>query len=219
MDKYTKNLEKYGWLHFYQMNKIDKNEFISLIICKGIYVYGNYEKQYIDAISGAYYVNVGYGRERILNAALKASKEIHFVSPFSAANVNMIELAEKLSELAKPVTGINSRVYFVNGGSEANDTAIKIARAYSRRTNKPKGHKIISRNYSYHGSTFGAMSCSGFNDIKVEFEPLIPGFYQVPNSICSRCPLGLSFPSCDIACVKEISHIIDQEGSDIGCFN
>lgn len=216
MDQYTQSLKKYGWLHFYQMDKVDKNEFISPIICKGegIYVYDNDGKQYIDAIGGAYCVNVGYGRQRILNAALEAANAVHFVSPFSAANIHMIKLAEKLSELATPVTGSNSRVYFVNSGSEANDTAIKIARAYSRRIGKSNGYKIISRKYAYHGSTFGAMSCSGFDDIKVEFEPLVKGCYQVPNSICVRCPLRLNFPSCNIACAKEISRLIDREGSD-----
>lgn len=210
------NLKKHGWLHFYQMDKVDKNEFISPILCKGkgIYVYDNNGKQYIDGLSGAYCVNVGYGRKNILEAALKAAEQIHFVSPFSAANMSMISLAEKLSILAQPITGDRSRVYFVNSGSEAIDTAIKIARVYARRTAKPNGYKIICRNCSYHGTTFGAMSCSGFDSMKEEFTPLVPGIYHSPNTSCIRCPLGLNFSTCNVACATAISDIINREGAD-----
>jgi len=79
---------------------------------------------------------------------------------------------------------------------------------------KPNGYKVICRNNSYHGTTFGAMSCSGFDGMKEEFAPLVPGIYHAPNSNCRRCALGLSFPTCGIACAKEISNIINREGVD-----
>lgn len=210
-----KELETHCWLHSYQMDNINKNDFMPHILCKGdgVYVYDQYGKQYIDAISGAYCVNVGYGRKRILEASFKAAQEIHFVSPFSAASVPLINLSKRLAELSRPIVGENSRVYFVNSGSEAIDAAMKIARAYSHRNNKPNGFKIICRDNSYHGSTFGALSCCGIEAIKKEYEPLVPGIYHVPNTICIRCPLGLNRQTCGLACAEKISDIINHEGS------
>ncbi len=211
------SLKKNSWLHFYQMSNIDKQgEFISPILCRGsgIYVYDADNRQYIDAISGAYCVNVGYGRERILQAAYNAAKEIHFVSPFSAANVPAIRLTEKLSQLAEAAVGPESRIFLVNSGSEAVETAVKIARGYARRSDKPQGHKILCRNYAYHGTTFGAMTFSGFDEIKEEFGPLLPGVHHVVNANCTRCPLQLTRPGCVLACASAISNKIVQEGSD-----
>lgn len=216
MDNHIQNLETHGWLHFYQMDRVSHDEFISPILCKaeGVYVYDNNGKKYIDAISGAYCVNVGYGRKNIIEASQKAVEQIHFVSPFSAASTSMIQLSKKLATMAKSVTGPRSRVFFVNSGSEAIDTAIKIARVYARRTSKPNGYKIISRDCSYHGTTFGAMSCSGFDFMKEEFAPVVPGILHVPNASCIRCPLQLTFPKCNIACATAASDIISQEGAD-----
>lgn len=212
MDKYSANLKKNGWLHFYQMDSIGQNHTFDSIITKahGVYVYDVNNKKYLDAISGAYCVNVGYGRSNILQKAMQAAEQIHFVSPFSAANVPAIELSEKLSCLAEPVVGKNSRIFFLNSGSEAVDAAIKIARAYSSRTfNSKERYKIICRDSAYHGSTFGAMSCSGYGE---EFAPLLPGICRIPSTNCQNCPLNLKFPSCNIACANDILNIIEREG-------
>jgi len=209
-------LKNNSWLHFYQMQSIDENKYISPIITsgKGVYLYDSNGKEFLDSISGAYCVNVGYGRDSIIDKAANAAKKVHYVSPFSFANLPAVELTEKLSKLAEPVVGAESRIFFVNSGSEAVETAAKIARAYSRRTTKPNGYKIICRDKAYHGTTFGAMSFCGFPDLKKEYGPGLPGVYHAPNTICSKCPLKLDPATCRIACANSFLDIIDAQKPD-----
>lgn len=209
-------LKKSGWLHLYQMDAVGSDRFIFPVIERGegMHVYDTNGKKYIDAISGAYCVNVGYGRDRILQAAHAAAKNIHYVAPFSAANRFGIRLAQRLGELAQSVVGEDSRVFFVNSGSEAVETAMKIARAYARRTGKPDGYKIVGREGGYHGLTLGALSLCGFEALQTEYGPLVPGIHHASNTHCGACSLGLKRETCGLACAKSIASIIEREGAD-----
>lgn len=214
MTKNTKlnELVNNSWLHFYQMNNITSSDYINPLIVKGddIYLFDANGKKYIDGISGAYCVNIGYGRKRVINAIAEASSKVHYVSPFSAANTYAVELARQLSILASSTVGDNSRVFFVNSGAEAVETAVKIARAYSYRTKSPNSHKVICRDGAYHGATFGTMSFSGYADTVKEFGPALSGVLHAPNTNCTKCPLGLTHPSCKLECANQIFNILKQ---------
>ena len=98
---------------------------------------------------------------------------------WSYAHPRAIELAAKIASLAP---GDLNRVFFTSGGSEAVESAIKLARAYHQRTGNPRKTKFISRDVAYHGTTLGALSATGITALRTEFEPLVPGGFQMPNT-------------------------------------
>src|SRR5699024_3416342 len=101
------------------------------------------------------------------------------------AHPSAIELAERLSGYTP---GDLNRVFFTTGGSEANESAWKLAKQYFKLTGKPTKHKVLSRAVAYHGTTQGALSLTGLPDVKAPFEPLVPSAFRVPNTDFYRAP-------------------------------
>lgn len=126
---------------------------------KGIYVYDDSGKQYIEGLAGLWSMSLGWDQERLINAATNAMRKLPFYHQFGAkAHEPGIDLAEKLIEMA-PVK--MSKAFFANSGSEANDTAIKIIWYYNAVRGKPERKKIIARLRGYHGVTLAAASLTG----------------------------------------------------------
>ena len=167
--------------------------------------------EYLDAYSALWNVNVGYGRQEIADAVYEQIQKLPYY-PHSQINVPATMLAE---QLAACLPGDLNHVYFSNSGSEANETAIKIARQYGRQTYPGENrYKIISRYRGYHGFTYGAMSATGQARRRKPFEPLVPGFLHAHPPYCHRCPIGLDYPSCGTECADEIERIIRWEGPE-----
>ena len=167
--------------------------------------------EYLDAYSALWNVNVGYGRQEIADAVYEQIQKLPYY-PHSQINVPATMLAE---QLAACLPGDLNHVYFCNSGSEANETAIKIARQYGRQTYPGENrYKIISRYRGYHGFTYGAMSATGQARRRKPFEPLVPGFLHAHPPYCYRCPIGLDYPSCGTECADEIERIIRWEGPE-----
>lgn len=130
--------------------------------------------EYIDGYAAMGTQLVGHGRKEISEAIYAQSKELCFsTSYYHYSNVPAIRLAAKLASLAP---GDLDHVFFTSGGSEANETAFKIARCYFAALGRPNKHKIISRQRSYHGLTLAALSASGLPQFRKYFGPLVPGF-------------------------------------------
>ncbi|MGH9798198.1 MAG: aspartate aminotransferase family protein, partial [Candidatus Polarisedimenticolia bacterium] len=106
------------------------------------------------------------------------------------------------------------RVYLVSGGSEAVETAIKMARQYQVETGHPGRYKVIARWQSYHGSTLGALAVTGNVARRDLYAPLLQPQPHIPPCYCYRCPYGLKYPKCGIACVEELEAAIHQEGAE-----
>ena len=133
--------------------------------------------EYIDGYAAMGTQLVGHGREEISDAIYAQSKELCFsTSYYQYSNVPAIKLAAKLASLAP---GDLEHVFFTSGGSEANETAFKIARCYFAAQGRTEKHKIISRQRSYHGLTLATLSASGLPQFRKYFGPLVPGFRQV----------------------------------------
>jgi len=179
------------WLHFFPSDHLGKTDAFpsSLIKAQGVYVTDSQGREYMDAISGAYCVNVGYGRDSIVDAASQAAKTLAFCSPFSFANPYSTKLAQTLASLASPVVGANARVFFTNSGSEAVETALKIARAFAVKSGDGQRKWLVSRDHAYHGVTLGALSVCGFASLKEEFGPLLPMTATIPSMRDSSDPL------------------------------
>ncbi|SDI80953.1 aminotransferase family protein [Alteribacillus bidgolensis] len=142
---------------------------------KGVYLKDTNGNKVIDGMSSLWNVNAGHGRKELAEAASEQMKTLAFTSSFSTfSNEPAIRLAAKIADLSP---GELSAVFFTSGGSEANDTAYKLARHYWILKGKPEKKKIISRNNSYHGVAMGATSATGLKPFRDFTNSLAPDFY------------------------------------------
>ncbi len=166
-------------------------------------------REYIDAFSGLWNVNVGHGRTELGQAAAEQMGTLAFCSGFAGtSNVPAIELAARLADLAH---GDMKATFFTTGGAESNETAFKIARFYWKLMGKPEKAKVISRQKGYHGLTGAALSATGIRQFWRNFDPLEPGYYHIPTHYCFRCPWHKQYPECGVACADALEQTILAE--------
>jgi adenosylmethionine-8-amino-7-oxononanoate aminotransferase len=154
---------------------------------EGCYVYDEHGKRYLDGLSALYCVNVGYGRKELVEAAAAQMSELPFFTNWSYAHPPSIELAARIAGLAP---GNLNRVFFTSGGSEAVETAWKLAKAYHRARGESNRYKLVSRKLAYHGVSMGALTATGLTALREPFEPLTPGGVHVPNTNSYRWEEG-----------------------------
>ncbi len=163
---------------------------------------------YMDAMAGLWCVNIGYGRNELADIAAEQMRAIAYY-PHTAMNLPAAQLGEQVNALM----GGGYHVYFVNSGSEANEAGFKFARQYAKHEFPGEfRHKTIARQYAYHGTTLATLAAGGMGDRKVKFEPYAGEFLHAPAPTCYRCPLGLEYPSCGVACARAIETMILSEG-------
>jgi adenosylmethionine-8-amino-7-oxononanoate aminotransferase len=167
---------------------------------------------YIDALAGLFCVNAGYGRREIVDAVAAQLMDIPYVSPFSFPNLPQVELAGRLAGIS-PI-GPRTRTFFVSGGSEAVETALKLAKAYQRRRGFGDRYKTIARRVAYHGTTIGALSVNGLTGVRNGFGPLLPGARHVPLPHRYRCDYCALAARCRGTCADEIERLIEFEGPE-----
>src|SRR5258705_5245409 len=143
------------------------------------YLWDDNGKRYLDALAGLFSVNIGYSyAEEIGQAALEQMRELPFYTNWTYAHPRAIELAAELASLAP---GDLNRVFFVSGGSEAVESAWKLARQYHA-AHGERRWKAVSRHVAYHGTTMGALSINGIPELRAPFEPLVPDVIHVRNT-------------------------------------
>ena len=175
------------WLHFTRMGAYGKAEVPIIVRGDGCYLEDANGKRYLDALAGLFAVQIGYSHgEEIGQAALAQMKELPFYTNWSYAHPRAIELAHEVAQLAP---GDLNRVFFVSGGSEAVESAWKLARAYHGARGERRW-KAISRRTAYHGTTMGALSINGIAALKNEYEPLVPDTLHVRNTNRYHRPAG-----------------------------
>ena len=167
-------------------------------------------RSYIDVMSGLWLKNVGYGRHEIADAAYQQMLKLTYM-PMGSTTEPTIRLAEKVARITP---GDLSRCFFTSGGSEAVETAMKLARAYFKRAGEPLRTKFISRKGSYHGATFGTLALGGSPVFpKSDYEPLLAGVFHAPQPLPYRCEYGGATPEeCAQRCVQAIEDIIKFQG-------
>jgi adenosylmethionine-8-amino-7-oxononanoate aminotransferase len=195
------------WMHFTRLSAYEHAEVPIIVRGDGCYVYDEHGKRYLDALSALFCVNIGHGRADIAQAGADQAKELGFFTNWSYAHPRSIELAARVAGLAP---GDLNRVFFTSGGSEAVESALKLARQYHKLTGKPNKHKVIAREIAYHGTSLGALSATGVTALRQPFEPLTPGGCHVPNTNVYRLPHGMS--ESDLA--EAIAERIEFEGPD-----
>src|SRR5215469_1483033 len=174
------------WMHFSRMGSYGPDHEVPIITrAEGCYVYDEHGNRYLDGLSGLFCVNAGHGRTEYGEAAARQVEELDFYTLWSYAHPRAIELAARIASLAP---GDLNRVFFTSGGSEAVESALKLARSYHRIHGKGQKHKVIAREVAYHGTSLGALSATGITDLRSQFEPLTPGGCHVPNTNIYRWP-------------------------------
>lgn len=202
------------WLHFFQMGHMSSLDARPTVLVRGAgsRVWDQEGNEFLDGLSGLFAVNVGYGRQEIIDAVARQLADISYVSPFSFPSLPMIELSAKLAEIT--TTGPQSRAFLTSGGSDANEAALKMAKAYQRRRGFPERTKVIARRVSYHGTSMGALSVNGVTSIRNGFGPLVPGARHVPLPYRYRCDYCATSGGCRKTCVDEVERLIEFEGPE-----
>ena len=173
------------WMHFTRMSTYADHDIPIIERGEGAYVWDSKGKRYLDGLSGLFVVQAGHGRQEMADASAKQAAQLAYFPLWSYAHPSAIELAERLASYAP---GDINRVFFTTGGSEAVESAWKLARQYFHQMGEPGRYKVISRDIAYHGTTMGALSINGVTAIKNIFEPLVPGSVRVPNTNFYRAP-------------------------------
>ena len=196
------------WMHFTRMGAYDDEHPIPVLVRgEGCYVWDENGQRYLDGLSALFCVNAGHGRVELGEAAARQTGELGFFTNWSYAHPPGIELAARIAELTPP--GLN-RVFFTSGGSEAIESAWKLARAYHRLNGDGQRTKIIARETAYHGTSFGALSITGITPLRTPFEPLTPGACHVPNTNSYRWPEERD----PLWAADQIEHRIEFEGPE-----
>jgi adenosylmethionine-8-amino-7-oxononanoate aminotransferase len=199
------------WLHFTRMK--DANPPI-IARGDGCYLWDDQAKKYLDALAGLFCVNIGYGYgEEVGQAALEQMRELPYYTNWAAAHPRALELAAVVADLAP---GDLNRVFFVSGGSEAVESAWKLARQHFRAKGEHRW-KAIARDVAYHGTTFGALSINGVQEIRAPFEPLVPEVRHVSNTIRYHRPPEETEEEFTVFLLDELEQTIEEMGPETVC--
>ena len=197
------------WMHF---TRLSAGEAPVIVRGAGPYIWDQYGKRYLDGLSGLFVVQAGHGRTELAEAAAKQAAELAYFPLWSYAHPTAVELSERLAAMTP---GDLNRVFFTTGGSEAVESAWKLARNYFKQTGKPMKTKAISRNVAYHGTSMGALSITGLPLLKQQFEPLVPSTVRVPNTNYYRRPdERMTEEEFGVWAADRIAEAIEFEGPD-----
>lgn len=179
---------------------------------KGIYLFSENGKEYIDGCSGSTVANIGHGNEEVAECAYQQIKQVAFTH-LSRFTTQAVE--DCATTIADMTPGDLNHVYFVSGGSESTETALKLARQYyverDKNTNK---HLVISRWNSFHGNTIGSLSMTGINGRRKVFEPILAPFPKINQAYCYRCPYKSTPSQCEMECAYELEEAIQKAGGE-----
>lgn len=182
---------------------------------KGIYLFSQDGKKYMDACSGAVAANLGHGVDEIAEAMAEQAKKAAFVHTMRFETEVLHKLSAKIAHLAP--SGLN-KVYFTTGGSEANESAMKLARQFHRDAGRPEKHLVIGRWQSYHGNTMAALSVGGDIKRRQMYTSNLLDFKHIHSPNCKRCPFQRDKENCDEnrnwSCIKAFESLVLETGPD-----
>ena len=177
---------------------------------EGVYLFDSGGNRYLDACGGVHVVSIGHAVPEVVAAMHEQAGRVSFTYN-QFLSQSQIDLAAKIAAMTPDDL---SRVFFVSGGSEATESAVKIARKYHLETGNPQKTKVIARWQSWHGNTLGALSLSGRESWRADYEPYLLDLPHIPSPYCFRCPLGKTYPDCGVACAEELEAVVRREGAE-----
>ena len=212
-EQLTKDAFKHCLFPLTEMEKVRKEGLNIYARGEGVELTDIYGKTYIDMMASHTRANtLGYGNKEIARAVHEQLATLHHVGTSNNLGEPTIRLATKLAQLAP---GRLSKTMFVSGGSEAVETALKLAKQYHiNRGVKPRANKIISRWFAYHGATMGALGASDWLGVRHVSEPGVPGYSFIPAPTCYRNPFGLDDEAYGEFCAQYLEQQIQHEGPE-----
>jgi len=214
-DRLQAAARRHLWMHFTRLGGYQDSEIPIFTRGSKARLYDVHGRSYLDALASLFVVQAGHGRADLAEAGRRQAEELAYYPIWSAAHPAAIELATRLAELAP---GDLNRVFFTSGGSEAVESAWKLARAYFKAIGQPQRTKVIARDLAYHGTTMGALAITGLPALRAQFEPVMPGAVHVANTNRFRSPFGAEVAADDDrlaqACAGAIESAIVAEGPD-----
>ena len=176
----SERARRHLWMHFSNMGTYSEDVEVPIMVRgEGAYVYDSRGKRYLDGLSGLFTSQLGHGRRDLAEAARNQAETLGYFPLWTYAHPAAIDLAERIAGLTP---GGLDRVFFTTGGSEAVESAWKLARQYHRLRGDHGRYKAISRDIAYHGTTMGALTITSVIPYRTPFEPLVPGAVKVPNT-------------------------------------
>ena len=198
------------WHHLTQHKPFETGEPRVIVEGKGMRVWDQKGKEYLDAVSGGVWtVNVGYGRTEIADAVRDQLVKINYFAG-SAGSIPGALFAERLIEKMPGLT----RVYYCNSGSEVNEKAFKMVRQIAHKRYGGKKHKVLYRERDYHGTTISCLSAGGQDERNAQYGPFTPGFVRVPHCLEYRAQWDLSGEEYGKRAADAIEEVILAEGPD-----
>jgi adenosylmethionine-8-amino-7-oxononanoate aminotransferase len=184
-----------------------------LVAAEGTWMLDTEGQRYLDGVSALEACVAGHIRPELADAAYQQMQQLEFLDVFRYASPPAIELAARLAEITP---GSLSRVHYTPGGSEAVETAIKVAMQTQRLRGEPERYKVITREGAYHGCTFGAMAVDGdyFGTRVHLYDPLPPFGRPSPAPYHYRCRHCSDQAACSLACVGDLEQVIVDEGPE-----
>ncbi len=205
--------KRHLWLHFTRMSSYADADVPVIVRGEGQYVYDQHGKRYLDGLAGLFVSQIGHGRTEVAEAGARQASELAYFPLWSYAHPQAIELAERLAAMAP---GDLNRVFFTTSGSEAVESAWKLAKQYFKAIGQHGRYKVLSRAIAYHGTTLGALAITALPGLKEPFEPLPPGGIRVPNTNFYRAPefVATDETAFGIWAADEIERAILREGEE-----
>ncbi len=186
---------------------------------EGSWIFTTDGRRYLDASGQAAVISIGHGVAEIGRAMAEQSNKIAFAHTSQFHSEPAEKLAARVLAIAPKNFHNGGRVYFTSGGSEATETAIKLARQYFLERKQNSRYRIVSRKQSYHGSTLGAMLVSGNIARKAPYAPMITEWGHVAPCFCYHCPFDLTFPDCHLACADDLDAFLKaNDSSSVAAF-
>jgi hypothetical protein len=185
---------------------------------EGSWIFTADGRRLLDASGQAAVVSIGHGVAEIGRAMAEQASQIAFAHTTQFHSASAEKLAERLLALAPPNFHDGGRVYFTSGGSEATETAIKLARQYWLECGDANRFRVVSRRQSYHGSTLGAMSVSGNVGRRAPYQPLLAEWGHIAPCFCYHCPFELKFPECGLACANDLETLLQPSDANVAAF-
>src|ERR1700683_5193883 len=208
----SERARRHLWMHFSRMGSYEAHEVPVIVRGEGAYVWDQHGKRYLDGLAGLFTSQLGHGRMELAEAGAKQAGTLAYFPLWTYAPPRAVALAERGASLTP---GDLNRVFFTTGGSEAVESAWKLARQYFRIMGQPERTKVISRSIAYHGTSMGALSITGIPELRTPFEPLVPGAIKVPNTNFYRAEV---FADDEVAfgqwAADETDRAIEREGPD-----
>ena len=209
---YQQSARDHLWLHFTRMGGYSDEDMPIIVRGDGCYLEDSKGKRYLDALAGLFSVNIGYGfGEEVGEAAAAQMRELPFYTNWGYAHPRAIELA---SEVASLTPGDLNRLFFVSGGSEAVESAWKLARQYYTARGDGRRWKAISRHVAYHGTTMGALSINGIPALRTPFEPLVPEVVHVRNTNRYHRPAAETEEDFTMFLLDDLENALDAAGPE-----